>query len=160
MAKIILKEDETYLRPSDEKSNCYIPFRVPDGINKLYITYSYSPKILEDREKSYELIKENIMRDAPEDFGRYTDYEEFLPLKNLVTLSLTYDYPDGLTHIFRGAAHRHDEEQYHEIGADFASPGFLRGEITPGQWSLCLNVHALVTEVCTCKIKIEGEAEQ
>ena len=160
MAKIILKETETYLRPDDSKSNRYIPFIVPEGIKKLYITYSYSPKDLEDKDKSYELIRENILRDAPEDIDRYTDYSEFMPLKNLVTLSLTYDYPDGLTHIFRGAAHRHDKEQYHEIGEKFASPGFLKGKITAGQWSLVLNVHALVTDICTCRIKIEGETEQ
>ncbi len=153
MDKIILKETETYLRPDDERSNRYIPFTVPEGIKKLFITYSYSPKILEDKEKSYELIRENILRDAPEDVNRYPDYEEFLPLKNLVTLSL--DSPDG----FRGAAHRHDENQYHEINKDFASPGFLKGEIISGQWTLSLNIHAVVTDICTCRIKIEGETE-
>lgn len=152
MAKIILKETEAYLRPDDSKSNSYIPFTVPEGIKKLFITYSYSPKILENKEKSYELIKENIMRDAPEDMDRYTDYEEFMPLKNLVTVSL--DSPTE----FRGAAHRHDENQFHEIGEHFASPGFLKGEISAGEWRLSLNIHAVVTDICTCRIKIEGEA--
>ena len=153
MSKIILKDTETYLRPEDEKSNRYMPFTVPEGTKKLYITYSYSPKILEDKEKSYELIKENILRDAPEDINRYPDYEEFLPLKNLVTVSL--DSPEG----FRGAAHRHDDVQFHEISEDFASPGFLKGKITEGQWILSLNIHAVITDVCTCRIKIEGETE-
>lgn len=154
MAKIILKETEAKLRPDDSKSNRYIPFTVPEGTEKLFITYSYSPKILEDKEKSYELIRENILRDAPEDTDRYTDYEEFMPLKNLVTLSL--DSPTE----FRGAAHRHDESQHHEIGEHFASPGFLKGKISEGQWRLSLNIHAVVTDICTCRIKIEGEAEQ
>ncbi len=153
MDKIILKETETYLRPDDERSNRYIPFTVPEGIKKLFITYSYSPKILENKEKSYELIRENILRDAPEDMDRYTDYEEFMPLKNLVTLSL--DSPEG----FRGAAHRHDETQFHEIGESFASPGFLKSKIIAGEWRLSLNIHAVVTDICTCRIKIEGEAE-
>lgn len=153
MAKIILKETETYLRPDDTQSNRYIFFTVPEGTKKLFITYSYSPKALDDKKKSYALIKENILRDAPEDIDRYKDYDEFLPLKNLVTVSL--DSPE----CFRGAAHRHDKEQYHEISADFASPGFLKGEINAGQWRLSLNVHAVVTDVCTCRIKIEGEAE-
>ena len=153
MDKMLLKETETTLYPDDEKGNRYIPFTVPEGVKKLFITYSYSPKNLEDKEKSYRLIKENILRDAPEDMDRYKDYEEFLPLKNLVTLSL--DSPEG----FRGAAHRQDDSQHHEIGEDLTSPGFIKGEITAGQWSLCLNVHALVTDICTCRIKIEGEAE-
>lgn len=152
MAKIILNETQTFFCPDDSRSNRYVFFTVPEGTEKLCITYSYSPKNLEDKEKSYELIRENILRDAPEDIDRYTDYGEFLPLKNLVTLSL--DSPEE----FRGAAHRHDKEQYHEIGEDFASPGFLRGKITPGRWRLSFNVHAVVTDICTCRIKIEGEA--
>ena len=153
MAKITLKETETFLHPDDERSNRYIPFTVPAGTEKLFITYSYSPKNLEDEKKSFELIRENILRDAPEDIEIYTDYKKFMPLKNLVTLSL--DSPSE----FRGAAHRHDENQYHEIGEHFASPGFLKGKITEGQWTLSLNIHAVVTDVCSCRIKIEGEAE-
>lgn len=154
MSNIIIKETETYLRPDDEKSTRHIPFIVPEGITKLFITYSYSPKILEDEEKSLELIKENLIRDAGGDWTEYTDYSEFLPLKNLVTLSLRS--PGG----FRGAAHRQDDRQLHEIGENFASRGFLKGKITEGYWTLCLNVHALVTEICTCKIKIEGETAE
>lgn len=155
MSKIILKETQTYLRPDDEKSTRFIPFGVPEGVSKLCITYAYSPKILEDREKSLELIKENLIRDAGEDWAEYRDYEEFMPLKNLVTLALKA--PDGS---YRGAAHRQADSQYHEISEDFASVGFVKSKITEGQWSLCLHVHALVTDVCTCKIKIEGEVAE
>lgn len=160
MAKIILKEATAHLSPEDEKTNRYIPFTVPEGVKKLFITYSYSPKILENKEKSYELIRENILRDAPEDIDLYPDYEKFMPLKNLVTLSLSCDSPDGSKSIFRGAAHRQADRQYHEIGEDFASPGFVKGKINPGNWTLCLNVHALVTDLCSCEIKIEGETTQ
>lgn len=151
MNKIILKETQTHLRPDDEKSTRFIPFNVPEGVKKLCITYAYSPKILEDKEKSYELIKENLIRDAGEEWTEYTDYEEFMPLKNLVTLYLRS--PEG----FRGAAHRQADSQYHEISEDFASVGFLKGKITPGEWQLCLNVHALVTDFCVCHIEIEAE---
>lgn len=151
MNKLVLKETETYLNPDDEKSTRLIPFTVPEGVDKLFITYSYLPKLLEDKEKSIELIKENLMRDAGDDWKEYTDYDEFLPLKNLVTLSL-YS-PEG----FRGAAHRQADNQFHEIGEKFASPGFLKGCICKGEWSLRLDVHALITDLCTCKIKIEGE---
>ena len=153
MAKTVLQKTEICFGPDATRDNRYIYFNVPEGTEKLFITYSYSPKNLEDKEKSIELIKENILRDAPEDADIYTDYSIFMPLKNLVTVSL--DSPEG----FRGAAHRHDEEQYHEIGEHFASPGFLKGKICEGQWRLSLNVHAVVTDVCTCRIKIEGESE-
>lgn len=154
MNKITLKKTQVGLTPKDEKSVHFIPFNVPDGISKLCITYSYAPKILEDREKSFELIKENLIRDAGDDWTEYTDYEEFMPLKNLVTLYLKS--PEG----FRGAAHRQADNQYHEISESFASVGFLKGKITQGEWQLCLNIHALVTDFCLCDIKIEGEAAE
>lgn len=154
MNKIVLKETQTVLHPDDEKSTRYIPFNVPEGVSKLCITYSYAPKILEDKEKSIELIKENLIRDAGDEWTEYTDYEEFMPLKNLVTLALLS--PEG----YRGAAHRQADSQYHEICKDFASVGFLKSEIIAGQWSLILHVHALVTEICTCNIKIEGEVAE
>lgn len=151
MNKMILKKTEIHLCPSDEKSTRLIPFTVPEGVSRLFIMYSYSPKILKDKAKSFELIKENLIRDAGDDWTQYKDYEEFLPLKNLVTLSLRS--PDG----FRGSAHRQADNQYHEIGENFVSPGFIKGKITAGQWNLCLDVHALVTDSCTCNIIIEGE---
>ncbi len=154
MNKINLKKSEVFLGRDDEKSTRFIPFNVPEGVSKLCITYAYSPKILEDKEKSCELIKENLIRDAGEEWTEYTDYEEFMPLKNLVTLYLRS--PEG----FRGAAHRQADSQYHEICKDFASPGFLKGEITAGEWQLCLNVHAIVTDFCVCHIEIEGEVSE
>ncbi len=149
----ILKETETYLTPDDEKSGRYIPFTVEGKVKKLFITYSYSPKLLDDGEKAISLIKENILRDAPEDCDVYSDYSKFLPLKNLVTLSLIS--PAG----YRGAAHRQDSEQYHEIGEAYASPGFFKGSIEQGQWSLRLDAHAVVSDKVSCKIRIEAEEE-
>lgn len=150
---MILKKTQITLERTDEKTTKQIPFDVPDGMKKLAIAYSYSPKILEDKEKSVELIKENIIRDGGEEVESYKDYEQFMPLKNLVTLSLFS--PEG----FRGAAHRQAESQLHEISEEAASYGFLKGKIPKGQWGLCLNVHAIVTESCNCIIEIEGEGE-
>lgn len=152
MSKIILLEKRYTLSSDDEKSNVYLPFNVPEEVKKLCITYSYSPKILEDEKKSIELIKENIFRDAGESQSEYTDYSKFMPLKNLVTLSLLAS--DGA---YWGAAHRQADKQYHEISEDFASPGFIRGRIASGQWTLCLNVHAFVTDMCICDIMVEAE---
>lgn len=151
MNKILLKETKFSLHPDDEKSAVFVSFMVPEGVKKLLITYSYSPKILEDEERSYELIKENLLRDAGEDASEYTDYSEFMPLKNLVTLYLRS--PEG----FRGAAHRQAGNQYHEISCGFASPGFLKGEIISGKWTMCFNAHAVVTPLCIVDFKVEGE---
>ncbi len=150
----LLIEKELCLTESDTKTSVSIPFTVPGNTEKLFITYSYSPKLLEDEEKAKRLIKENILRDAPEDAEAYTDYGRFMPLKNLITLSL--NSPEG----YVGAAHRQDSEQHHEICEDFASPGFIKCKPEKGEWVLSLDIHAIVTDNVICKLKIEAEEEE
>lgn len=153
MSKCLIKQEEITFLQTEEKTTKSISFQVPLNTKKLFITFSYCPKILEDEEKAFKLIRENLVRDAGDDADEYKDYSEFMPLKNLITLSLKS--PTA----FRGAAHRQAENQFHEIGCDFASYGFLKGEIENGRWQLFLHAHAVVTEKCECKIKVEAEEE-
>ena len=133
------------INPENDKTNIVIPFEVPRGIEKLVIDYSYSPKTEKNREKSLEIIKSCIKKYSAEG-----EPEDYLPVKNLITLSLD----DSLG--YRGAAHRQADSQRHEISADYASNGFIKGKITDGVWRVVLNVHC-----CVCKvnyiIKISGE---
>lgn len=146
----VLLEKTVVLTPENEKTNIILPFTVKEESEKLRITYSYSPKELSDCERARDLIERNLQNDTHGDRPLYPDYREYLPLKNLVTLSL--NSPTR----YMGAAHRQDKEQCHIISEDFSSVGFLKGRIEKGQWMLYLNVHALVTENCTCKVKIEA----
>lgn len=146
LMKVLLKKSVT-VTPKDEKTNIFLPFTVEDSLKRLEIDYSYSPKELEDEEKSIRLVKENLQRDGYEDTG---DYKEFMPLKNLITLSL--NSPEG----YVGAAHRQAAIQHHEISEDFASVGFDRVKITAGEWKLALNLHAVVTDEAYCEIEVRG----
>ena len=150
----LLIERELVLKEADTKTSVTLSFTVPGNTKKLFINYSYSPKILEDEGKAIRLIKENILRDAPFDADAYTDYGKYMPLKNLVTLSL--DSPSG----YVGAAHRQDSEQHHEIGEDFSSPGFIRCKPEKGEWMLSLDIHAVVTQKVECRVKIEAEEDE
>lgn len=147
----LIKKTVTNLTPDDEKGNRLIPFVLDRDFEKLVITCSYSPKILEDENETNRLIKENLVRDAGEDADEYTDYSEFIPLKNLITLAL--EAPDG----FVGSAHRQAESQRHEIGEDFASVGFVKTKIKAGQWCAVLNCHAIVTDSVRYEITVEAE---
>lgn len=146
----VLLNEKIILTKENEKTNVPLSFQVEEDFTSLEITYSYSPKILTDKEKSKELIEENIRTDAGENFCDYPSWEEFMPLKNLITLSL--DSPEG----YMGAAHRQAENQHHIISEEFSSVGFERTEITKGEWILTLNVHALVTDKAECLVKVEG----
>jgi hypothetical protein len=57
---------------------------------------------------------------------------------SLVTLSL-FD-PHG----FRGAGHRFAPRQHVQVGPGGATPGFVRGAIPPGEWTVEVDVHCVV----------------
>ena len=143
------------LSPKDSKTNIPLPFFIEKEAEELVIEFSYSPKTPEDEPLELRIAKENIERDAPGEWGKGFDPKTFLPLKNLITVSL--DDPDG----YRGCAHRQPPEQIHILAEHTASPGFYPDKIKPGAWSLTLNVHALITETCDIRVKVSvrGEGE-
>lgn len=147
--KTVLK---TTLRvtPAQEKTNIVLPFVLEREAKQLKINYSYAPK-LSDGEAAAKAAERCLQRDAGAYRAQYPAAEVFLPLKNLITLSL--DDPNG----YRGAAHRQADSQVHIVTETTASPGFLTGKLPAGQWRLVLNVHALVTPFCDCRVKIEVE---
>lgn len=146
---ILLEESFTVL-PKDEKTNITFPFEVNQGTKALKFTFSYSPKRLDDMDRAKLLIENCIKKDANEYAGEYPSWESFLPLKNLITLSVD----DSLS--YRGCAHRQAEYMEHIISESFASPGFNKGEIKSGTWKAVLNVHGVVTEKIDCILKVEA----
>ena len=58
--------------------------------------------------------------------------------KNLLTISL-FDVQG-----FRGAGHRHAPEQEIVLGRQGATPGFLPGPISPGEWTLEIDCHCVL----------------
>ena len=147
---MILLSKEFQVYPENEKTNISFPFEVPEGSAALKLTFSYWPKVLEDPERTHRLIVENIERDADEYAGEYPHWREFAPLKNLITLSVD----DPVT--YRGCAHRQAEYMEHIISESFASPGFDKGAVQPGQWKAVLNLHGIVTEKIDCKLIVEA----
>ena len=147
---MILIEKEFQVFYKDEKTNISFPFDINENVEGLKITFSYDPKILEDDERANMLIENNINKDAGEFAHEYSDWDEFKPLKNLITVSV--DDPDT----YRGCAHRQDKDQVHIIREDFSSRGFHKGKIQKGQWKVVLNLHGIVTESINCKLKVEA----
>lgn len=136
--------------PKDEKTNIVIPFEVDENVKMLKFTFSYSPKRLEDNVRAKTLIQGCIKKDAGEYADEYPSWESFLPLKNLITLSVDDSFG------YRGCAHRQAEYMEHIISENFASPGFNKGKIIPGTWKAVLNVHGVVTQKIDCVLKVEA----
>jgi hypothetical protein len=145
----IIFEKEIILHPENSKTNIFLPFKVENGFDRMEIHFSYTPKELDDKALSLKYINAGMEKYAPEKYrSGYQNSEDFLPVLNLVTLSL--DSPEG----YLGCAHRHEPEQIHIISEKSSSPGFVPQKPVSGDWRAVVNVHAVVTETCTCRLKI------
>ena len=131
----------------NNKTNLIHRFDVPNGLKALKISFEYSPKTLENREKAIEEVKACLEKYDEVFDGKPADY---LPIKNLVTLSLD---ANGR---YIGAAHRQSNKQAHIISADKSSVGFIKTEIEQGEWDIMLNVHSVSCDI-DYKIIVEGE---
>jgi hypothetical protein len=141
--------------PVCSRSHISYKFHLSEPGGKLWIGFTYRPKNLEDREQAKTMIFESI--------GKYTEpnqrervqtkWESFLPLKNLITVSV--DDPDR----HRGAGHRHDPEQLLFLSEHDASPGLVSGRIPAGMWGVTLSLHAIVTDSCHYSLQIWQEEE-
>ncbi|MBM7566395.1 hypothetical protein [Paenibacillus sacheonensis] len=152
MKRLVL-DAEGRVQPVCSKTHIAYSFHLDQPGGKLWIDFAYEPKNLEDREQSRARIAagvENYTEPAQRELVM-DRWESFLPLKNLITVSVD----DPARH--RGAGHRHDPEQLLLIGAEEASPGFVRGELPEGLWRVTLSLHAIVTESCSYRLRIHHE---
>jgi len=149
--KITLLAVQGVLNPEMSKKNIYFPFGIENKLSQLNIHFDYFPKILEDEEIAQKYLKEAYLKFSPEEKYEEENAKSFLPLLNLVTISLDCNGE------YLGAAHRHMNEQNHIISDYFASPGFYKTKIERGIWQIVLNVHAVVTKECRYNLTVEGE---
>lgn len=134
------------ITPSQSRTNIRFDFEVPNGVKAIRVEYKYSPKHVENREKSVEMISSAAKKYGEE----INSFDDFLPISNLVTLS--FDDCNG----YRGACHRHPNEQSIFISNMKSTPGIINAEVCSGMWSVTLNVHFVGDEV-EYSIEIEGE---
>ena len=76
--------------------------------------------------------------------------ESFLPVKNLITISLD---KDG---VYLGNAHRWATTQEHLISVNQVSRGFLPPEKMEGEWHGMLHLHEILSEKCSGHLIVEG----
>jgi len=152
------------LHPEDTKKLVPIPIEIPTGTEALRIKFSYSPMEVDDLELGRNLMRAKVKSYAAACEGDPNippavqafwlqlaqDVDRFLPLRNLLNFSL-YD-PTGR---FRG---RWDSPQYFgrwaEMGPDL-SRGFICGGVTAGEWTLELEVHALLSKEVEAVLEVE-----
>ncbi|MEG1805211.1 MAG: hypothetical protein RR327_02340 [Clostridia bacterium] len=151
MQKQILKI-QNVTTPTISKTNIIHEFCVDEDFSKLTINFSYSPKVMADKNKSIELITQAMKIYAPSPHeNAYGKAEDYLPIVNLLTVSL--DSPTE----YIGCAHRHANSQQHVISKDNSSLGFKKTEICKGKWRVVVNLHCVITESCEYNLEVLGE---
>lgn len=125
----------------DNKTHVSMPFSINREYAALHVRCRYSPKTLEELSLAEELAREAIRKYLSPSLEEAPDWKKFLPIHNLITLSIDYEQE------YAGCAHRHAPRQHHVISAGFASPGFERRRVLPGRWRAVLSVHAVYVPV-------------
>ncbi len=149
-----LLETDGILTPADNQTNKVFSFEVANTFDQLVINFDYSPKYISEEES-----KDFILHDMkqyylnPEQYAG-EQWKNFSPVSNLITLSL------DMNEEFVGAAHRGNSIQSHVVSKNYASPGFIKREITPGVWCIMLNIHSLVAKECHYSLSIKGILER
>jgi hypothetical protein len=136
------------ITPLDDKTNIKLDFKVPDGIEKLTIKFSYSPKVIDDKTISNKILNENMKKYSVD----FATAESFLPILNFVTLSFDENGE------YRGACHRHQNEQVITISSTSSTCGIINRPLKSGDWDVVLNVHFAGCDI-DYSIEIDGEAK-
>ena len=151
---LVLFRNEYCWTSEDAQHDVIFSFSCPTEIQEVRISFSFSPAF--ETEKSICLPR---IEDA---LGRYYDsYSRalqpmeslgFLPIKNLITLSVGKDGK------YLGNAHRWEPEQEHVFTAVSASRGFVPPEKLSGEWSGMLHLHEIISLQCRGTLYIEGRS--
>ena len=149
---MILFEEKYEWKRVDTKTDVEFRFHCPEGIEELQITFSFTPDALYDEEACAPMIEEAVEQyyAARDRDGQKMCVSSMCPLKNLVTLSLSREGK------YVGNAHRWSGNQYHVLTRRKASTGFTAPENLTGWWEGMLHLHAICTDSCRGKVKVEG----
>jgi hypothetical protein len=157
----ILLERAEALTDRDHQTHRRYAFSVPDGCMQLRVHVRYAPKFV-TAEESAQLVATAIRAQVSGLVPRVgqaladrwaADFDGAdLRVPNLLTVSL-----DDAHGTYRGAGHRHAEDQLLHLGTESASPGLVPGPLPAGEWTLTLSAHTLVTAQCDAEIQIGAE---
>lgn len=151
--KLLFRAGQT-LTPADSKTHIPLAFEVPAGLAAMEVRFSYAPKRCEDPALARRLILEGLEKYAPAATPEQSlRWEDYLPVQNLLTLSL--DTPSG----YAGCAHRHNPVQRHIIAPGNCSPGFSAAKLEAGLWRAVVSAHCVATLSCAFVLEIYGEPE-
>lgn len=148
--RTIFKKD-FQLTPADHQTHLQIPFELKKDYNCLHFHFSYSPKWVEDS-RAVVLIEEHLKQVIPEsEMAALGNPKRYLPLENLITLSLDYEQD------YIGCHHCKDASQHITISERESTKGFIKQAVQQGNWLVQLNMHCVQSEEVHLQLAISVE---
>ncbi|MDO5132586.1 MAG: hypothetical protein Q4D81_06355 [Eubacteriales bacterium] len=150
-----LLEEVYQWRTHDSQTDVPFSFQVPEGMEQIRIRFGFFPGKETDPLICLPPIEQSMNRY----YGYYPralqpmEKEHFIPIKNLITISLD---KDG---VYLGNAHRWATSQEHVLSAGHASLGFVPPEKMAGKWRGTLHLHEILSERVTGHLIVEGETD-
>lgn len=141
----VLFQQILMLTELDNQQHKKIKIFLDQDYEALHIAFSYNPQ---------EVPKELALRVIEETLPQY-DWEknlqamDFLPLQNLVTMSLAYEGE------YLGCRHNKETQQEILISEKESSWGFIPQKVSSGQWEIQLNLHCVQSEI-TVELMVKG----
>ena len=146
-----LLEREFIWHPKHSSSDVRFAFLCPEQVEELHIYFTYAP----GEECDAECIRQ-VEQAVTRYYDRYPreaepmTVQQYLPVKNLITLSLA---KDG---VYLGNGHRWDTRQEHILSQTYAASGFCSPKTMQGQWTGMLHLHEIISSECTGTLRVEG----
>lgn len=138
--------------PTDSNTDVSFTFVCPCEVSELVVYFGFSPVMEWSNEQCIPQIEAALTRyyDCYSRALQPMKAEQFLPVKNLITVSLKQEEQ------YLGNAHRWAGRQVHHITTKTASPGFIIPTQLEGNWSGMLHLHEIISPCCTAVLQIEG----
>lgn len=152
---MILFEQDYRWTPEDTAHDVPFAFTCTPDMTAVVVKFSFSP----GKEYKEEICRPQVESALTRYYDRYPrnmqpmSAEQFMPVKNLITVSLTREG------VYIGNAHRWATEQEHVLTPEHASPGFVPPEKIEGSWTGMLHLHEVLSECCTGHLRIEGRTD-
>lgn len=144
-------EIDLELSAFNTQSNIKLPFIVKDNHSTMTIYFTYLP----DKSRDY-IAKEQVRQalekySLPEASPEDLKVNNYLPVENLITLSLSKDGQ------YLGGHHNKSNDQKIVLSEKEASHGFWPVKVEPANWELQLNCHCIASKNVEAKVRIEVE---
>lgn len=148
MSKELVMEVTQTLTPLNQSQHLPFTFTIDRRFEALACEFSYSPKevaLAEGRPFIEAALPQFFLPEQP-----LPNSEEFEPLQNLLTVSVTYE------NTYVGCRHYQNPQQAWEISGSASSKGYRKQRILPGTWVFKVNVHCICSAEVAMTLRVWG----